>query len=418
MAGIYIYIPVKVIPDDTKTETEVSDTPLPKEELIPGNENEQSQKSAKQKQTDLEPGEPDIEDLPVKPDKDTSAVQEPDIKELIPTAVKKEPKSPPAVKADSAKKKVISSTVSVPAPLKSKEEEETKTGTLTDKKEETGRPVQKEISIQSDTPAKQPLIISRSMSMENKQYVDVIYPGIGWVYLGETDPQGAPGNSLLAFDNRQQYNQNTLFTLHSHTPGTTILHFYKNDPLTENYIDDYLKVTVENKTADTFDHVTAPSYADAVPVKPDKSKAEIFTEPAATGVTQNSVSANGQGLNTAVPSSVNTESQPTTGQEQSATNTDKMSTDEILTVAQKAYDSKDYVQAAAVLNSFFAKAADRIDEGLFLMGQTLEKKSKVQNIKGAIDAYDTIVKNWPASSLWQKANDRSIYLKRFYINIR
>ena len=64
------------------------------------------------------------------------------------------------------------------------------------------------------------------------------------------------------------------------------------------------------------------------------------------------------------------------------------------------------------------KAVSKIDEGLFLQGQILESKSDVQNIKGAIDSYELIVKSYPASAYWTQANKRTIFLKRFYINIR
>ncbi len=53
-----------------------------------------------------------------------------------------------------------------------------------------------------------------------------------------------------------------------------------------------------------------------------------------------------------------------------------------------------------------------------LEGLILEAKSEVRNIKSAIGAYDTLIKNWPQSDYWRKANERSIYLKRFYIDIR
>ena len=53
-----------------------------------------------------------------------------------------------------------------------------------------------------------------------------------------------------------------------------------------------------------------------------------------------------------------------------------------------------------------------------LEGLILEAKSSARNIKSAIGAYDTLIKNWPQSPYWRRANERSIYLKRFYIDIR
>ena len=92
--------------------------------------------------------------------------------------------------------------------------------------------------------------------------------------------------------------------------------------------------------------------------------------------------------------------------------------EELLTLAKKQYEAKEYEKALETLKQFFAQAVLKIDEGIFLQGNILESKSNVRNIKNAIDSYDLIVRDYPASSLWDRANKRSIYLKRFYINIR
>ena len=91
---------------------------------------------------------------------------------------------------------------------------------------------------------------------------------------------------------------------------------------------------------------------------------------------------------------------------------------DLLELAQKAYNEKRYEDALKLVKDFFAEATSRIDEGLYLEGQILEADSAVQDIKQSIGAYDTVVNNWPQSRLWKKARERSIYLKRFYIDIR
>ena len=70
------------------------------------------------------------------------------------------------------------------------------------------------------------------------------------------------------------------------------------------------------------------------------------------------------------------------------------------------------------LNQFFEYSTDNRDEALYLKGQILEAKSDVRDIKGAIDAYTTLTKNYPASKFWDSANKRIIYLKRFYLEVR
>ena len=99
-------------------------------------------------------------------------------------------------------------------------------------------------------------------------------------------------------------------------------------------------------------------------------------------------------------------------------NTSAEYTGDLLEQAQKAYDDKQYSKALGLVQAFLADTSDRFDEGLYLEGQILEANSEVQNIKEAIKDYNTLVKNWPSSRLWKKAKERSIYLQRFYIDIR
>ena len=63
-------------------------------------------------------------------------------------------------------------------------------------------------------------------------------------------------------------------------------------------------------------------------------------------------------------------------------------------------------------------ATTNIDEGLLLKGKILEARSELQDIKGAIEVYNTLMKDYPASIHWDEANKRIIYLKRFYLEVR
>ncbi|MBQ5400937.1 MAG: hypothetical protein IIU15_06970, partial [Treponema sp.] len=99
---------------------------------------------------------------------------------------------------------------------------------------------------------------SRSVQIAQNQYLDVEYPGKGWIYLGETDNTNMMryfGHSISA---------DTTFTLRAKSQGTALLHFYKIDPLTGTAINDYLEVVISGKTSSEV-HVNAPSYGDIVP---------------------------------------------------------------------------------------------------------------------------------------------------------
>jgi len=307
---------------------------------------------------------------------------------------------------------------------------------------------------------------SRSIAMMLNQYLDVTYPGTGWVYLGELN-----NTNLLKYYGRKIDSSETTFSLRSNKAGSTVLHFYKNDVLTGSYIDDYLSVTVADSRSLSTDHVSAPAYAEYVPPRlaasstgTDSQNAEntnadtqdqtisktaasassknssastAFTSTNATAAQKQSaadVRDDDSGVQTVIQT---TESSPakqteatssatptatTPAADTTATSslqdTTALASDDILTLAQKSYDTGKYADALSYLDRFFDKAVTRVDEGLYLKGQTLEANSEVRNIKSALETYDTLVKTYPQSIDWEKANERITYLKRFYFNIR
>lgn len=393
---------------------------------------------------------------------------------------------------------------------------------------------------------------SRSVEIKNHQYLDVTYPGAGWVYMGE----GVSKGKKIAFKGRKLGETQTQFTLRAQRTGTALLHFYKNDVLSGNYIDDYMEVVVTDEVASTTDpHAKAPDYADVVPPRPkkaktvqvaEKDKEESKADNAAEDKASNelSIKADNESVaalpkadeaktqvareestkedsakagvakaRTAKPQASKAqvkkaEATKTAAKEDSAkpkassaqaakaqsstlqrqgqetkpkaqadvamANAPKAaaqevsenpssqvpmsrqtphaqeqedkraplaspfsggtegasvsnaslkdigdeSADSLLLAAQKAYNGKRYADCLTLLSAFFDKATSRIDEALYLEGLSLEARSPAQNIKGAIDTYSILMKNWPASKLWNKARERSIYLKRMYIDIR
>lgn len=313
----------------------------------------------------------------------------------------------------------------------------------------------------------EPPVPSRSLTLKRNQFVDIIYPGNGWIYLGEE------GGDHFTFYGRKQRAGESTFTLRSKKAGRALLHFYKNDALTGKYIDDYIELNVTQETALDASHVEAPSYAQAVPQryerKNDGEDAEgipfqggivapnsdgeknLSSETtSAETVGNHSDDKNAAGQNASDGSSrnsvqeeaasekVQTVIQTSRTQEEAAPHTsiaaaqnpkarnENSETDSraasnaasLLELAQKAYDEKRYADALDFVRKFLEAATENIDAGIFLEGQILEAKSEVRDIKAAIGDYDTIVKNWPQSKFWRRANERGIYLKRFYIDIR
>ena len=118
------------------------------------------------------------------------------------------------------------------------------------------------------------------------------------------------------------------------------------------------------------------------------------------------------------PSYSGAQAAPSRGSEPEGTETPADSNLDLLEQAKRAYAAKQYEDALDKVQRYLQDATTRIDEALYLQGQVLEAESSVKSIRSAIDSYESLTKNYPMSSLWGKANNRIIYLKRFYIEIR
>lgn len=286
-----------------------------------------------------------------------------------------------------------------------------------------------------------PPVPSRTISIKNNQYLDINYPGSGWVYLGEVERQ-----NLLVFFGRKVNGDTTTFTLQSRKSGTAVLHFYKNDNLSGKYIDDYVEVSVNTDSATDNSHVTIPEYAKIVPPKPQKHQPSEITElENDQSDTENKIEYKPQpetkvnakpsepdlNIQTIIQNANNQNNEnnvDANNQYNSDSNilspavTQTMENNQVsgdlLEAAQKAYNEKRFPDALSLVKKFLQDTSDRFDEGIFLEAQILEANSSVQNIKEAIKDYDTVIRNWPQSKCWKKSNERSIYLKRFYIDIR
>jgi TolA-binding protein len=83
------------------------------------------------------------------------------------------------------------------------------------------------------------------------------YPGAGWVYLGEAD---AGGLFLYLSREPDRYNPRaakTTFTLRAQKTGTALLHFYREDVITNTGTDDYIEAAVTDTGAGK---TSAPAY--------------------------------------------------------------------------------------------------------------------------------------------------------------
>ena len=256
---------------------------------------------------------------------------------------------------------------------------------------------------------------SRSVTLKRKEYVDITYPGTGWIYMGITD-----GSRDLLYFGRALGTKDTTFSLQARNPGTKNLHFYKNDYLTGKYIDDYVEVVILDEEGSKSTRIAAPAYK-------QPAKTESTEKPATeTKSAKSDVSASGAKTSDSVKSqsesSGKNENSQDAGkekeQEENAVPLVIPDTSVLISEAESLYNEGKYKEAKEKINLFLNYAAKNIDKGLYLKGKILEAKSDIQDIKGAYDAYTKLTKEYPASRYWDDANKRIIYLKRFYLEAR
>ncbi len=326
----------------------------------------------------------------------------------------------------------VSPSVQVAAQTETEEKTEEQTSALSENKATTDSadgtkdaPATAEVS----NPAE--ITPSRSMTVKNNQYVDVVYPGSGWIYMGEQDEE-----KKFRYFGRKLGTENTTFTLRSIKSGKTLLHFYKNDVLNSGYIDDYLEVEVSGDSAKANEKATAPSYAQVVPKKQERKSAEPETKntaqleeksdaaalPSASTKEDTTAEKNNENVLTTSSASKTAQSQESSaGTEQQTSKSlktaKKDSSKSLLEQAKDSLKNGEYETALEEIREYLDTENTRIDEALYVQGQILEADSSVRNIKSAVDSYDAIIKRYPASRFWQQANKRKIYLNRYYVNI-
>ena len=288
------------------------------------------------------------------------------------------------------------------------------------------------------------IIPSRSVTLRKGENLAIVYPGSGWIYMGSLSEY-----NNMASKGRKLGSQDTKYTLLAKEAGTQIHHFYKVDNLTGEYIDDYIEITVLDKKGSSKTTITAPAYVEVVPQKPEtpakeskpapepKQEVEQTEEPAQTKQPEQTPKQVEIKEEKPAPSSTDSTASSSdepdipllldeTNSEDDVINVEEdevfavqeqqpqINTDEILENAKSAFEQKQYEESFTLLTEFFEYAIDRQDEALYLQGQLLESDSSIKDIKGAVQAYELLVKNYPSSIYWNDASKRIKYLRRFY----
>ena len=287
--------------------------------------------------------------------------------------------------------------------------------------------------------------VSRMVAVEEKQRLELTYPGHGWVYVGEQTSQ--PG---LKYEQRKLQDNNSIFMFTAEKKGDYILHFSYFDVFTNEFVTDAVAVSVSAaRSTAAKAMVKAPDYqteadSDATEAQANKNTQAAASQPSSnstantgTGTTPHTVQAASEAPQTAGTGSQSKTSEQamstgtaeaasssagntgdSTGQVPTAASEEVLSPDQLLEKARTAIAAADAGKALTYLNNFFTTAEEKLDEGWLLKGRAYELNGSMRNIRLALDAYRTLTDGFPQSKYWAEADARIRYITGFYINIR
>ena len=287
--------------------------------------------------------------------------------------------------------------------------------------------------------------VSRMVAVEEKQRLELTYPGHGWVYVGEQTSQ--PG---LKYEQRKLQDNTSIFMFTAEKKGDYILHFSYFDVFTNEFVTDAVAVSVSAaRSTAAKSTVKAPDYQNEVG-EAETTQAQKNTQAAASQPSSGSAGNTGTGTTTQTaqaaseaPQTAGSGSQSKTTEQTIAAGTTEaassaagstgdltaqnsaaadaevvLSSDQLLEKARTAIAAADAGTALTYLDNFFTTAEEKLDEGWFLKGRAYELNGSVRNIRLALDAYRTLTDSFPQSKYWAEADARIRYITGFYINIR
>ena len=258
---------------------------------------------------------------------------------------------------------------------------------------------------------------SRSVKLYTGQRLEVVYPGEGWVYLGESSAQKG-----IKYQQRKLQSGTSIFHFGAGDEGSYILNFSYFDVFSDNFISDSIAVHVEKAKTKLNNTVKAPDYKGPINTqkenKPDLKKENKYDEVlAGTPLKTESSSSAKKNENKKVydvPDLVTV----TEKSESKTSGQDFKSAAEMLDMIRGYISEGNAVSALNSAEDFFKNYSVNLDEALFLRGQAYELNGPNKNVKKAFEAYQTLTKAYPESKFWDKADARIRYIKKFYIDIK
>ncbi len=280
------------------------------------------------------------------------------------------------------------------------------------------------VALSKEPETEQKVKVSRMVAVEEKQRLELTYPGHGWVYVGEqTSQQG------LKYEQRKLQDNNSIFMFTAEKKGDYVLHFSYFDVFTNDFITDAVAVSVSAaRSSAAKSMVRAPEYKNET----EAAEGTAQTQPGTSGRTAAQQSDRTTG-NAGAESAAQTAQTGTAGSDRAGTkgvsasvgvSTDaagsaaaventaeqeaSLTPEQLLESARTAIAAADANAALQYLDRFFAVSTEKLDEGWFLKGRAYELNGSVRMLTGS----------FPQSKYWAEADSRIRYITNFYVNIQ
>lgn len=240
---------------------------------------------------------------------------------------------------------------------------------------ETTEQEEEETAEEPELPPEPPVPNSVMTFFSNEDF-SVTLTGRGWVFLGDEN-----NSQSVNFSGRQVSSTKTTFDFFAKNAGTALLKFWRQDSAKKKDVFNYIEVKVL-EDPNFYDDWSTDTYFSGFYEEPDVI---MFSDDFGFFGDYEDMD-----------------------YEYEAELADKLRT---------AFEEEKYEAAISFadeyLESFF-----EYDEILFIKARSLEEKTKSRNIRTAYNLYRKITEEYPESDFWQEANNRAVYLERFYFSIR
>ncbi|MDR2097492.1 MAG: hypothetical protein LBP37_03130 [Spirochaetaceae bacterium] len=215
-------------------------------------------------------------------------------------------------------------------------------------------------------------VVNRTIRVQTGQTFEVPFDGTGWIYTGEENSK-----SGVRYDSRRVYDASQTFVFRAGTSGDYTLKFYRQDFLKDYVTNEYVRVLVTDE-GPPVETAALPEASSGSAAPAESAPLDVVSPEAGEAVE------NGDPLQD----------------------------------VREAIAAQKYADAIALLDKFQRQRLVTDDEVLWLYGQAFEAATPARDIRAALDAYSSIVRDYPQSKYYKPAQNRIAFLNKFYFNIR